>query len=160
WRTKNKRAIEVRSNFAASSIALLAAFGICASAVAGELHPIVEVQSGYLFGATADGKWIKANEAAKAIGDETTYRVYGLTQEIGEATGGKPKAVEDVCTEKLSVSLSPKTEKGVIALAAPWNALPRKPRIADKTQQVYVDEVRDFLKTKGIEQPKGKIDNI
>jgi len=134
---------------------------ICAKiAIASEFHPIVDVESGYLFGATADGKWIKANEAAKAIGDETTYRVYGLTQEIGEATGGKPKAVEDVCTETLSVSLSPKPEKGVIALAAPWNALPRKPRISDTTQQVYVDAVRDFLKTKEIEQPKVKIENI
>jgi hypothetical protein len=145
-----------------TSVAGLSALLICAAAPAGvaDLHPIVEVEYGYLFGATADGKWIKANEAAKAIGDETTYRVYGLTQEIGEATGGKPKAVEDVCTETLSVSLSPKPEKGVIALAAPWNALPWKPRIADKTQQVYVDAVRDFLKTKGIEQPKVKIENI
>ena len=131
-----------------------------AAAGAADLHPIVEVEYGYLFGATADGKWIKANEAAKAIGDETTYRVYGLTQEIGEATGGKPKAVEDVCTETLSVSLSPKPEKGVIALAAPWNALPRKPRISDTTQQVYLDAVGNFLKTKGIEQPKVKIENI
>src|SRR4029077_19928278 len=45
-------------------------------------------------------------------------------------------------------------------LAASWNALPRKPRIADTTQHVYVDAVRDFLKTKGIDQPKVKIDNI
>jgi hypothetical protein len=120
----------------------------------------VEVQSGYLFGAISDGKWIKADETAKSIGDETTYRVYGLTQALGEAKGGKPKAVEDVCTDTLSVSLSPKPEKGVIALAAPWNALPRKPRISDTTQQVYSDAVRDFLKTKGIEQPKVKIENI
>jgi hypothetical protein len=48
----------------------------------------------------------------------------------------------------------------VIALAAPWNALPRKPRVADTTQQVYIDAVRDFLKTKGIEQPKVKIESI
>jgi len=32
--------------------------------------------------------------------------------------------------------------------------------MADVTQQVYIDAVRDFLKTKGIEQPKVKIDNI
>jgi hypothetical protein len=83
-----------------------------------------------------------------------------LTQSLGEAKGGKPKAVEDVCTETLSVSLSPKPEKGVIALAAPWNALPRRPRINDTTQQVYSDAVRDFLKTKGIEQPQVKIENI
>jgi hypothetical protein len=133
---------------------------IGASAVAGELHPIVAVEFGYFFGATANGKWIKAEDAAKSIPDETTYRIYGLTESLGEAKGGKPKAVEDVCTDTLAVSLSPKPEEGVIALAAPWNALPRKPRIADKTQQVYVDAVRDFLKTKGIEQPEGKIDNI
>ena len=60
----------------------------------------------------------------------------------------------------LTVSLSPKPEKGVIALAAPWNALPRKPQASDLTQEVYSDAVRDFLKTKGIEQPKVKIDNI
>jgi hypothetical protein len=151
----------VRSTFTANSIALLVAFVIRANAIAADLHPIVEVQNGYLFGAISDGKWIKAEEAAKALPDETTYRVYGLTQAFGEAKGGKPEpSKDDVCSDVLAVSLSPKVEKGVIALAAPWNALPRKPRIADTTQQAYVDAVRDFLKTKGIEQPKVKIDNI
>jgi len=130
-------------------------------AAKGELHPIVEVRTGYLFGATADGKWIKADETAKALSGGTTYQVYGLTEPLGESKGGKPKpSEEDVCSDVLTVSLSPKPKKGVIALAAPWNALPRKPRIADRTQQVYVDAVRDFLKTKGIEQPKVKIDNV
>jgi hypothetical protein len=58
----------------------VAALLICARAVAADLHPIVEVQSGYLFGATADGKWMKPEEAAKALNHETTYRIYGLTQ--------------------------------------------------------------------------------
>ena len=48
----------------------------------------------------------------------------------------------------------------MIAIAAPWNALPRKPQVIDPTQKIYVDAVRDFLKTKGIEQPKVKIDSI
>ena len=65
-----------------------------------------------------------------------------------------------MCSDVLAVSLSLKVEKGVIALAAPWNALPRKPRVIDPTQQVYVDAARDFLKTKGIDQPKVKIDSI
>jgi hypothetical protein len=130
-------------------------------AIAANLPPIVEVQSGYLFGATSNGKWVKAEEAAKALLDETTYQVYGLTQSLGQAKGGKPKpSEEDVCSDVLTVSLSRKPEKGVIALAAPWNALPRKPQASDLTQQVYSDAVRDFLKTKGIEQPKVKIDNI
>jgi hypothetical protein len=82
-----------------------------------------------------------------------------LTQALGEAKASKPKLAQD-CGETLAVSLSRKPENGVIALAAPWNALPRKPRVSDTTQQVYSDAVRDFLKTKGIEQPKVKIDSI
>jgi hypothetical protein len=145
----------------ASFVAAAGALLICGAAAAADLHPIVEVQSGYLFGAASNGKWIKADEAAKALADETTYQVYGLTQSLSEAKGSKPKPSEgDVCSDVLTVSLSPKPDKGVIALAAPWNALPRKPRIADTTQQVYVDAVGDFLKTKGMEQPKVKIDNI
>jgi hypothetical protein len=140
----------------------VAALLICTGASpAADLHPIVEVQSGYLFGAISDGKWIKAEETAKLIGDETTYRVYGLTQALGDAQGGKPKGVEDdVCTDTLAVSLSPKPDKGVVAIAASWNALPRKPGGVHLTQNVYIDAVRDFLKTKGIDQPKEKIDSI
>jgi hypothetical protein len=134
---------------------------ICAAVPAADLHPIVEVRSGYLFGATSNGKWMKAEDAAKALSGETTYQVYGLTESLDQAKGGTPKpSEEDVCSDVLTVSLSPKPEKGVIAIAATWNALPRKPRVMDTTQAVYVDAVRDFLKTKGIEQPKVKIDNI
>ena len=139
----------------------VAAALICAKgSLAADLHPIVEVQSGYLFGAISDGKWIKADETAKLIGDETTYRVYGLTQALGEAKGDKPKSEGEPCEETLAVSLSPKPEKGVIAIAASWNALPRKPQVTDPTQKTYVDAVREFLRTKEIDQPKVKIDNI
>jgi hypothetical protein len=134
---------------------------IVSGAAAADLHPIVEVETGYLFGASADSKWLKADETAKAVADETTYRVYGLTQSFGEARGGKPKpSEEDVCSDVLTVELSPKPEKGAIALAASWNALPRKPQVIDSTQKVYVDAVRDFLKTKGIDEPKVNIEKI
>jgi hypothetical protein len=143
------------------SIAAIGALLICAAVPAAELHPNVEVQSGYLFGATADGKWMKAETAAKALPGEMAYQVYGLTQSLGQAKGGKPKpSEEEVCSDVLTVSLSPKPEKGAIALAAPWNAMPRKPQVIDPSQKVYVDAVRDFLKTKGIGQPKVNIDSI
>lgn len=129
-------------------------------AAATELHPIVEVQSGYLFGASSDGKWIKPDEAAKSLADGTTYRVYGLTGALGEAKGAKPTPEDVPCEQTLSVSLSPKPDKGVVAIAAPWNAMPRKVQVLDPTQKVYLDAVRDFLKTKGLTEPKVKIDNI
>jgi hypothetical protein len=144
------------------TLVVVAALLMCAGASpAADLHPIVEVESGFLFGAISDGKWVKADKTAKLIRKETSYRVYGLTQALGEAKGGKPHPGDSPCQETWAVSLSPEPEeKGVIALAAPWNALKRKPQVIDPTEKVYVDAVGDFLKTKGIEQPEAKIDNI
>jgi hypothetical protein len=133
----------------------------CAAAPAAEFHPIVEVQTGYLFGATAEGKWIKAEKAAKSLRGEMTYHLYGLTESLGEAKGGRPKpSEEDVCSDVLTVSLTPSPDKAAIALAAPWNALPRKVQVLDSSQQLYVDAARDFLKTKGIDKPEVKIEKI
>jgi hypothetical protein len=143
------------------SLVIVAALILCARGLpAADVHPIVEVQSGYLFGAVSDGKWIKADETAKFISDETTFRVYGLTQALGEAKASKPKSEGAPCETTFGVELSPKPKNGVIAIAAPWNALPRNPKVTDTTQKVYVNAVRDFLKTKEITQPKVKIDEI
>jgi hypothetical protein len=143
---------------AARVLALFAVFSAAVSAA--ELHPIIEIDTGYFFGASEAGKWIKAEQAAKSVRNKTTYQVYSLTKQVGQITAGQPKSVKEPCPDTLMVSLSSTPKDGVIGLAAPWNALPRKPRMADTTQQVYIDAVRDFLKTKGIEQPKVKIDNI
>ena len=107
----------------------------CRGAIA-DLHPIVELANGYLLGAIADEKAIKADEVAKSMTDETTYRVYGLTQAVGEAKAGKSKHEDASCKEQLSVSLSPKPGKGVIAIGGSWNALPRKVQTLNTTQKV------------------------
>jgi len=129
--------------------------------MAADLHPIVEIDTGYLFGGTTNGKWIKAEKAAKSMKGRTDFRVYGLTQELGKAAAGKPKSAEpEVCPDTLKVSLSPEPKEGVIALSAPWNALPRKPQIVDPTQQIHVDAVRDFLESRRMSDPQVKITRI
>ena len=116
WRSTDMKTTVERS------LVIVAALLMCAGALpASELHPIVEVQSGYLFGATKDGKWVKADEAAKALPDQTTYLVYGLTESLGEAKGGKAKSEAGPCEGTFVVGLSDKPEKGAIALAAPWS---------------------------------------
>jgi len=140
---------------------LVVLFLLSATAMAADLHPIVEMDTGYLFGGSADGKWIKAEKAAKSMKGRTAFRVFGLTQEIGKATGGKPKPARDeACADMLTVSLPSTPNDGVIALSAPWNPLPRKPQIADPTQQVYVDAVRDFLESRRVSDPQVKITRI
>jgi hypothetical protein len=96
-----------------STLVVVAALLMCAGASpATDLHPIVEVESGFLFGAISDGKWIKADKTAKLLTQKTTYRVYGLTQALGEAKGGKPKKAVGPCEETLVISLSPELEEG------------------------------------------------
>ena len=53
-----------------------------------------------------------------------------------------------------------KIERGSDRAGSPWNALPRKPAIADATQSVYVEAVCDFLKNRGIADPKVRITRI
>ena len=130
------------------------------TAIAADLHPIVEVDTGYFFGGSADGKWVKAEQAAKSMKGNGAVRVFGLAQEMGKATAGKPKSVDEPCPDTLTVSLSSQPKGAVVALGAPWNALPRKAKITDPTQQVYVDAVRDFLKTRRISDPKVRITRI
>lgn len=127
---------------------------------AGDVHPIIEMETGYFFGGSRGGKWIKADRAAKSAGKKTTYQVYSLTKQAGQITAGKPKSVDEPCPDTLTVSLSSKPKDGVIGLAAPWNALPRAPVMADSTQSVYVEAVRDFLKTRGVADPKVRITRI
>ena len=127
---------------------------------AADLHPIIEIETGYFFGASENGKWVKADQAAKSTSKKTTYQVYSLTKQAGQITAGKPKSVDEPCPDTLTVSLSSKPKDGVIGLAAKWNALPRKPVIADTTQSVYVEAVRDFLKARGIADPKVRITRI
>src|SRR5687768_9007150 len=134
---------------------------LSATAMAADLHPIVEMETDYLFGGSVDGKWVKAEKAAKSMKGRTVFRVFGLTEEVGKATGGKPKSAKaEVCSDMLEVSLPSEPKEGVIALSAPWNALPRKPQIADPTQQVYVDVVREFLESRRMSDPKVKITRI
>jgi hypothetical protein len=130
------------------------------SASAADVHPIIEIETGYFFGGTANGKWIKADRAAKSSGKKTTYKVYSLTKQTGQISAGKPQSVEEPCPDTLMVSLSSKPKDGVIGLAAPWNALPRTPVIADTTQPIYVEAVRKFLKAHDIADPKVRITRI
>ena len=127
---------------------------------AADVHPIIEIETGYFFGGSEAGKWIKADGAAKSTGKKTTYQVYSLTKQAGQITAGKPKSVDEPCPDTLMVSLSSKPKDGVIGLAAPWNALPRTPMIADTTQAVYVQAVRDFLRARGVTDPKVRITRI
>jgi hypothetical protein len=163
--SRQKAAAQVKTHFVKIKTAAALLCGFLAPLSAGivsaaDVHPIIEIETGYLFGGSENGKWIKADRAAKSIGKKTTYQVYGLTKQAGQITAGKPKSVDEPCLDTLTVSLSSKPKDAVIGLAATWNALPRKPVIADTSQSVYVEAVRDFLKARGVTDPQVRITRI
>lgn len=76
-------------------------------------------------------------------------------------TGGQPESADELCPDTLCVALKPKpSEKGVLAIAGDWNALPRVPKSQDIAQADYVKAVREFLTAKDIRNPKVKITQI
>lgn len=133
---------------------------VLAAAVHAETFPIVGVEHGFLIGAGGSGKWVKMEDAAKAVHGGEQYHLYTLTEQLGVVKGGKPHSFEEPCPEQQVISLTPKPKSGVIAVAGPWNALPRIPKLQDTTQPVYQKAVADFLASKGIHDPKVKITKI
>jgi hypothetical protein len=141
------------------SLTLLLILGLARSWAA-EVHPIVEVQTGYLVGAYSGGKWLVSEKAAPSVKAGTSYRLFHLTGEAGKAKGGKPQEAGDPCPEVRMVELTPKSEKGVIAVNVPWNPLPRVPQLAATSQPIYQRAVQEFLQGRGIKNPKVKITKI
>jgi hypothetical protein len=62
---------------------------------AADLPPIIEIETGYFFGASENGKWIKVEQAAKFVANKTTYEVYSLTKRTGQVTADKPTSVDE-----------------------------------------------------------------
>jgi hypothetical protein len=131
-----------------------------ATIVRAETFPIVAVKDGFLLGAAGAGKWLPVEKAAGTVKGGEQYTLYSLTNRLGVAKGGKPHSAGEPCPDQEMISLTPKPEHAVIAFAAPWNALPRVPKMQDTTQAVYQKVVADFLASKGIRDPKVRITQI
>ena len=139
-----------------SFLALL--FGV--ATLGAELTPIVEVETGFLFGAIENGKPLSAGKTAPRLRGGEKYQLYSLTAALGEAKGGKPKSADEPCPDVFVIPLTPQPPDGVIAIGGKWNALPRVPKIVGTKQPVYVAAVKAFLESRGLRNPAVKIEQI
>jgi hypothetical protein len=130
------------------------------SAKSADLPTFVDLPSGLIIGAHAGGKWLSSEEAGKALEPGRKYRLFGLTGKTGDAVGGQAAPNTEVCPDVWEQTMRPATEKSAIALAVPWNPMPRTAVASDKTQEVYVKAARDFLVGKGIGKPVVKITQL
>ncbi len=150
---RRRHPLKVNSLFAA----ILALSSVAYSA---DLPTFVDLPSSLIIGAYAGGKWIPSETAGKALKPGRKYRLFTLTGKSGEAVGGKAGANADVCPDVWEQIMKPATEQHAIAVAAPWNPMPRTARSSDKTQEVYLKAAHDFLVGKGIAKPVVKITQL
>ena len=135
-----------------------AAFLITAAASSGaDVHPIVEAETGFLIGASNGAGWLEAKDAVKTLRPGLRLRVFGLQKEMSPINAGKAVSPGEPCPDTQVVELSPKPKSGAaIGIAAPWNVLPRPPRV-EKVQKHYEQAVREFLENRGLREPEVKI---
>jgi hypothetical protein len=119
--------------------------------------------TGYLLGGSAGGQWLKPEAAAGLIPGGEHYRLYTLTGEVGHSVGGKPaKGEEGPCSDSLYVTLSPfpAGRGSLVAVAGPWNAMPRRIKSASPEAQVYREAAAAILKSQGIANPKVNLTQV
>jgi hypothetical protein len=160
-----------RLTLAAIVVLLLGSTTHSGPAMAAPVFPIVAFNdfyrdsqpTGYLLGGSADGQWLKPEAAAGLIPGGEHYRLYTLTGEAGNSVGGKPaKGEEGPCSDTLYVTLAPFPEArgSLVAVSGPWNAMPRRPKIASPEAQVYREAAAEILRSKGIDNPKVNLTQV
>lgn len=132
-----------------------------AVADSGDVHPIVDVDSGFLLGGAAGGKWLEPETTVKEMKGGEMYRTWDLHRELQNMQGTAPE-IEGAgeCPETLFVELSPPRDAkdsyaaiGAIAVGGDWNAMPRQAKVLSPGQLVYRDAAAAWLKEQGLENP-------
>ena len=122
------------------------------AAPAAGVHPLLFIMAGdgsYLMGGVANRRYRSDREMAPFLQRTRQYTLYTLTARIGTRRVGAPFR-SDVGAEGWFVRVSSPARQQALALSAPWNALPRRPRIADPGEQAFQQMARDVLASRGI----------
>jgi hypothetical protein len=125
------------------------------------VNPIVD--QGWLLGGFSQGKWLSAEDTAKALQGGETYQLCTLTQPLGKGRGSKPKhnpSIEVGPEFGLTFTPAPKGREPVVAMGATWNAMPRQPRLLTENLQPYITAAAEILKSQGIADPEVKLTQV
>ncbi|MDS4022412.1 MAG: hypothetical protein RKR03_18185 [Candidatus Competibacter sp.] len=144
-------------------------------------HPVT---TGVILGGSAQGRWVKIDDEKlpkanpSACSSETgqccrtldperipqglIYRLYSFDEPLGECSGGKVRACDNMATgdTDLTVDFSAcSVKKFSLAIAGPWNALPRRPKVLENHRD-FAPVVRKFLDRKGLKRAPVRIEYV
>ncbi len=118
--------------------------------------PIYDITRQCLLGAWTRDGWLDYDSAATFINGGEQYTFYSLYKSMGTATGSPAEYSDnEPCTYLIDINFSKtiKSQEHIIAVSAPWNALPRIPKKI-KTGSAVRSILTDYLKANGISKPK------
>jgi hypothetical protein len=121
-----------------------------------------------LLGGVRHGKWLPEAAAHRFVKGGEKYRFYGLSGLAQVQIGGKAEFHDSEGRNGYYISsfTPPLSEKDkssgetTIGFAGSWNPQPRKPRLEDVHQQVYLDAVAAVLTAHGLPHAKPHIRSI
>jgi hypothetical protein len=122
---------------------------------------ITEMTLGAVLGGFKDGKFVNAEIAGKALAEGEELTLFGFDVEAKGSSLKVTKVSEpdEVCPKYYPVQTDKKVSSGVaLSSNARWNATPRLPTKINLNSRVYRKIVRDFLRSKGIRNPKVRIE--
>jgi peptidoglycan hydrolase-like protein with peptidoglycan-binding domain len=116
--------------------------------------PILDAPTGFVLGGTRDGAWLSPAETTASFASGLAFRRYSPSGETGSSVADAAVSVGVPCEQTLVVELAPPAETGeVVAIAGPWNPLPRQPINAADQQAEFREQVLALLRAEGIAEP-------
>jgi hypothetical protein len=107
------------------------------------VHPIV-YRDASVGGGWVNGAWVEPKDVMKLMKEGELYTFYSLTAKEGQS---KLLEVEDTGPDIVAKFEGTDFLKHLnVGVAAPWNALPREPKVEDPNQEELKDEVAKILK--------------
>ncbi|MFO1422266.1 MAG: hypothetical protein U1F70_01215 [Candidatus Competibacteraceae bacterium] len=144
-------------------------------------HPVT---TGVILGGSVRGRWVKidaeklpkANPSAcssetgqccRALGPEwipqgSIYKLYSFDEPLGECRGGKARACDNMVTGDTDLTVdftACSIKKFSLAIAGPWNALPRRTKVLENHRD-FAPAVRNFLDRKGLKRAPVRIEYV
>ena len=124
--------------------------------------PIVDANSGQLYGAASGTHWLPARDAEAFMKKGLAFRVYASDGNfLQKATLSKGRTSE-VCANPTyrpshKAWLPPRS---ATLVGAPWDAAPRRPSVLDRNSPVYREAVSAWLREQGINDPKPTLSQL
>ncbi len=119
--------------------------------------PIVDPRNGFLLGGVRNGAWLDYAATAPLLNGDETYRLYTASALAAEVGGSTPELVGAPCAETQQITLSGGSQDDMVAVAGPWDALPRPAEDLPTDSPVYREAVAELLDQAGVVNPTGHV---